>query len=450
MEDVSMPPLPRRLLVYLGLLAGCAGSALGLSPPGDSLAASEQTRGRGLLDAIAGVRGAPTLSRRGIERQLPAGTLLLEYSLGEERSVLWAVSRSGVASFELPSRARIEGLARRAFALLRESDRRHTRMAARRAAAELSHLLLGPVADRLAGQRLLFVPDGALAEVPFAALPDPAVPWKEDSSATWPEPLVLRHEVASIPSVSVLAALRARSFARRRRRPSGLLALLGDPVTDPADPRLPRPLSGRPPGTARGLSFPRLAHSGPEAAEIAALVPPGRLLAALGFAASRERVLSGELARYGLLHFSAHGLFAPAGPGGPALLLSRWDEAGQRRKGLLRASDLRGLHLPADLVTLAACDTAHEPAREPEGGGPAGLGLGQGFLAAGASRLLAGLWQVSDRSTADLMGRFYRALLHDGRPPGAALREAQVAMWRQERFAAPFHWAGFLLEGAPW
>ncbi len=448
-----MPPLPRRLLVCLGLLAGCAGSALGLASPRD-LAASEETRSRNLLDAITGGREAPTLSLAGIERQLPAGTLLLEYSLGKERSVLWAVSRRGAASFELPPRERIEGLARRAVALLRESDRRHTRRAARRSAAELSRLLLGPVADRLAGRRLLFVPDGALAEVPFAALPDPAGPWEEDSSAAWPEPLVLRHEVASIPSVSVLAALCARSFARRRRRPSGLLALLADPVTDPADPRLPRPLSGRPPGTARGLSFPRLAHSGPEAAEIAALVPPGRLLAALGFAASRERVLSGELARYGLLHFSAHGLFAPAGPGGPALLLSRWDEAGQRRKGLLRASDLRGLHLPADLVTLAACDTAHEPAREParepEGGGPAGLGLGQGFLAAGASRLLAGLWQVSDRSTADLMGRFYRALLHDGRPPGAALREAQVAMWRQERFAAPFHWAGFLLEGAPW
>jgi CHAT domain-containing protein len=445
MEDVSMPPLPRRLLVYLGLLAGCAGSALGLSPPGNSLAASEQTRGRGLLDAIAGVRAAPTLSRRGIERQLPDGTLLLEYCLGEERSVLWAVSRSGVASFELPPRARIEGLALRAFALLRESDRRHTRMAARRAAAELSRLLLGPVADRLSGQRLLFVPDGALADIPFAALPDPAASLPEGSSGAWPEPLVLRHEVAEVPSVSVLAALRSRSFARRRRRPRGLLALLADPVTDPADPRLPDPRPIRPPGAARGVPFPRLAGSGSEASAIAHLVPPDRLLAASGFAADRERVLSGELAGYRLLHFSTHGMFVPRDPEGPALVLSLWDSAGRRRAGLLRAGALAGLHLPADLVTLAACDTAREVP-----GGRGRAGLAQGFLAAGASRTLAGLWQVADRSTAVLMVRFYRALLAGGRPPGAALREAQISMWRQPAFTAPFHWAGFILQGAPW
>jgi CHAT domain-containing protein len=242
--------------------------------------------------------------------------------------------------------------------------------------------------------------------------------------------------VAVVPSASVLAALAARSLGRSS--PPGVLAFVGDAVTDPADPRLPVPFAlGRP---LRPF-LPRLAGAADEAAAITAMVPADRLLAALGFAANRERVLAGDLARFRLLHFSVHGLLAAPGRKGAALALSLWDREARRRPGLLRAGDLAGLHLPAQLVTLAACDTAREPR---------GAGLVRGFFAAGASRVLAGLWSVSDRSTAALMVRFYRGLLHEGRTPGEALRAAQLALWRQARFAAPFHWAGFVLQGAPW
>src|SRR5262249_39501960 len=49
-------------------------------------------------------------------------TLLLEYSLGEERSFLWAVTRAEVRSFELAKRGEIEPMAREVYQLITERN----------------------------------------------------------------------------------------------------------------------------------------------------------------------------------------------------------------------------------------------------------------------------------------------------------------------------------------
>jgi CHAT domain-containing protein len=72
-------------------------------------------------------------------------------------------------------------------------------------------------------------------------------------------------------------------------------------------------------------------------------------------------------------------------------------------------------------------------------------------MCAGAARVLASLWEVDDRKTASLMKAFYTRLLdEDGRmrmTPAAALRQARIEMWRSKLNNAPFHWAGFVLQG---
>jgi tetratricopeptide (TPR) repeat protein len=110
------------------------------------------------------------LSAAGIQALLDPDTLLLSYSLGEERSYLWAVTSDRIESFELPGRARVEALARKVHEELSRFDVEDRRREAEDAAA-LGRLLLGPVAGRLQGKRLVVVPDGALEYVPFAALP---------------------------------------------------------------------------------------------------------------------------------------------------------------------------------------------------------------------------------------------------------------------------------------
>jgi CHAT domain-containing protein len=66
---------------------------------------------------------------------------------------------------------------------------------------------------------------------------------------------------------------------------------------------------------------------------------------------------------------------------------------------------------------------------------------------AGAPRVVASLWKVPDRATADLMKHFYRAMLVERMRPAAALRAAQAALRRDSRTANPYYWAGFLLQG---
>jgi CHAT domain-containing protein len=71
----------------------------------------------------------------------------------------------------------------------------------------------------------------------------------------------------------------------------------------------------------------------------------------------------------------------------------------------------------------------------------------RGFFYAGAERVLVSLWNVNDQVTVELMRSFYRGMLMEGLSPAAALREAQDTIRRQERWRAPYYWAGFTLQG---
>ena len=152
------------------------------------------------------------------QQVLDADTLLLEYALGEERCYLWAVSRNAVASFELPKRAEVEVAARRFYDSLvtfnqssraagaNESQSLPLTSKTLKAALALSRMLLSPVASQLGAKRLLIVADGALQYVPFAAL--------SKSTAAY-QPLIVEHEVVSLPSASSLAVLRKDLAGRK-------------------------------------------------------------------------------------------------------------------------------------------------------------------------------------------------------------------------------------------
>src|ERR1044071_678118 len=144
---------------------------------------------------------------------LGAETVLLEYSLGEERSYVWAVTHDSVKSFELPARAQIESLSRRAYELLTASNlsvkdetiqQRQSRIRLAedefaRTSATLSQMILGPVADELHQKRIVIVADGALQYLPFPALPSPV---------SFKTPLIVEHEIVMLPSASALWLMR--------------------------------------------------------------------------------------------------------------------------------------------------------------------------------------------------------------------------------------------------
>jgi CHAT domain-containing protein/tetratricopeptide (TPR) repeat protein len=398
-----------------------------------------------------------------IQRELlDDDTLLLEYALGDEKSYLWAVTRSSLSSHELPPRADIEGAAREVYRMLAEyqaqsqtprADDAALNESYWRAAGAMSRVLLEPVAAQLGHKRLLIVADGALQYIPFEALPAPA--------GDTPAPLVLEHEIVSLPSVSTLAALRHRA-ARPESAPDKLVVVVADPVFELDDPRFQSPTAppeiGRPEPleAARlrsalrdvrqagvGSGLPRLPFTLQEAQAIMAVAPAGQARMVTGFEASRALAVGGELNRYRVVHFATHGVINCQHPELSGVVLSMLNERGGRENGFLQLHDIYKLDLSADLVVLSACSTGLGEEIRGEGL----VGLTQGFLHIGARSVVASLWQVDDRATAELMRHFYRAMFDDGLPPAAALREAKKAMWRESRWREPHFWAAFVLQG---
>lgn len=410
-----------------------------------------------------------------IQELLGEDTMLLEYFLGSEKSYLWAVTSGSVATFELPGRSALENEARRLYGLLASFSEtpedlplQQRRLYQDRiqknyseTAARLSEMLLAPVADRLAAKRLIIVADGALLYVPFAALPIPPGPRK---TADMQSPLIVRHEIVNLPSISVIAAIRKE--ASGCCSPSKTLAVLADPVFERDDPRVDpggprtrgRPAAGRAQlqpdqklpvsrgagATDEKLKFQRLPEAWAEAMAISKLVPQADRMLALGFDANISTATGAELRHYRIIHFATHALIYGVHPQLYGIVLSLVDKNGNPQDGFLRLNEIYNLKLETDLVVLSACQTAI--GKEIQGEGL--VGLTRGFIYAGAPRVVASLWKVNDKASAELMKNFYEAMLSRERlRPAAALRAAQIKMWKQSRWNFPYYWAAFLLQG---
>jgi len=399
------------------------------------------------------------------QQVLDPDTLLLEYSLGDNASFLFVVSHTSITSYQLPKRAEIEAATRRAYELLTAPQPRPGEIEAKRQArikeagesywpqaAVLSQMLLGPAASRLGSKRLLIVADGALQYLPFGALPTPdfraaASPGSGSAST----PLIAEHEIVHLPSASALAVLR-RELAGRRPA-SRAVAVLADPVFSADDARV-KPgaktqVGGEPPSDmtravndVRG-ELRRLLLTRDEAEAILSVTPRTAGLGALDFRANRATATGDELSHYRIVHFATHGLLNSKHPELSGLVLSLVDERGQPQDGFFRLHDIFNLRLPAELVVLSACQTGL--GKEIKGEGI--VGLTRGFMYAGAARVVASLWQVNDAATAELMKRFYHRMLKDGMRPAAALRAAQIEMWKKPQWQSPFYWGAFVLQG---
>lgn len=416
-------------------------------------------------------------------RVLDENSVLLEFALGTDQSYVWAVSKTGVASAKLPKQSEIEPLVRKLYDLVQQNRQtgvgrnltgvktdHQWKSEYQEIAAELSRMLLEPVAGHLKGKRLLIVPDGALHYLPFAVLPEPGTVPGKDS----PEPLLVNHEIVTLPSAATLVALREDST--RRKPASRELIVLADPVFSLKDPRVSQPKTqpgptaeSTEPVTSEGdrirnrmltiklpsasssspvgettIDIPRLQYTRDEANQIAKLIPSAsQKLKALDFAATRERVESPELNQYRYIHFATHGLLDSQRPELTSLVLSLVEKDGTSKNGFLRAFDVFNLNLSAELVVLSACQTGL--GQEIRGEGM--VGLTRGFMYAGAKRVVVSLWEINDLATAKLMEKFYRKLIKNKLSPPAALRAAQLEMWRSRQWNSPFYWAAFQLQG---
>jgi CHAT domain-containing protein/Tfp pilus assembly protein PilF len=412
------------------------------------------------------------LSVNEIQQQvLDPDTLLLEYALGPRHSYLFAVTPDSLRTYTLPAGQEIESRARDLYALLTHSSALPADQVDE-VTAQFSQVVLWPAATQLGYKRLVIVADGALNYIPLGALP---APLGGKAGVGKPPPLVAEHEIVYLPSASTLALLR-RDTQGRTPAPK-LLAVMADPVFTLEDDRVKTKtiastggagsvgsgrVSDRHPediaadlsrsqltrsvqesGVTRAGGIPRLPFTRQEADGIASLVPTSMRLEDLDFAASKAAATSNALSQYRMVHFATHGLLDSEHPELSGVVLSLVDEKGLPVDGFLRLDDIFNLNLPADLVVLSACQTGL--GKEIRGEGL--VGLTRGFMYAGAPRVVVSLWSVNDQATAELMVRFYKGMLVDKLRPAAALKAAQVSMWKDPRWSAPYYWAPFVLQG---
>jgi CHAT domain-containing protein len=419
---------------------------------------------------------------------LDADTALLEYSLGRERSYLWAVTKAGVTLHALPARDKLDALAmalrdrvvpqslrralldaggetrglteKRGLALANNATTANV-AAFVEASNALYQNTIAPVASSITNKRLLVVADGALNYVPFESLVTSMGASGDYSTLPY---LVKTNEVVYAPSASVVAAIRKQAASGANSNARGLL-VVADPIFDASDPRAKSPQAGASQTGAAPLAvdsavaditgatnkagsvnfkLARLNGTRLEAEQIKSLALTSGLSPDiwLDLDASESKVKTTDVSKYRFLHVATHGLLNTERPQFTGVVLSL---VGNREgDGFLRTDEIFNLRLGSPLVMLSACETGLGRERRGEGV----IGLTRAFMYAGAPTVGVSLWSVSDSSTAELMIDFYKRLLTKQPPTSpAAMRAAQLSMIAGKKYSAPFHWAPFVLVG---
>jgi CHAT domain-containing protein/tetratricopeptide (TPR) repeat protein len=328
------------------------------------------------------------------------------------------------------------------------------------AAERLRRLVWEPLEKQLpAGTDTIYLcPDGPLSRLPWAALPGTkkgAILLEDYALALVPHGPFLfdqLHRQDKTPRTGLLLALGGVAYDRD---PDGLR-----PQKD--EPRAQSPARGRKSGP-----WPELPGSARELDQMVALAKgldrPPRVLPLRGTAAGTAQVLAG-LPKARWAHLATHGFFAAsdsavrthllreadflrgvgaervgAGARNPltqtGLVLAGANRPARRESdhGILTAEAVVGLDLSGlELAVLSACETGLGEAQAGEGV----FGLQRAFHLAGTKNVVASLWKVDDQATAALMAVFYHQLWVKKRPPIQALRDAQLALYRNP-MAAP-------------
>ena len=339
---------------------------------------------------------------------------MVEYLLGERHSYYWVISVNGLVTYSqnLPSR---QAISKEVEALKKEVETNSStsNSAYLRLAKPLSSQLLDKKIAEFKPKRIVFVPDGSLHYLPFAALVSPTIN-RSDTSSNY---LVSDYSLVVLPSLTTLAIQRE---SQNNRLPAPkTLAILADPVFDNNDDphrcessalpnnslainqksaigrkdlAIPEDPTRSPNGEL--LKYPRLEFTQKEMREILRLPIRGGTFTACGFDANYKTATSPELSQYKIIHFATHGTVNITHPELSGLVLSLFDKTKrQTPEGLLNLNEIYKMRLQADLVVLSACETAIGTELKGEGV----VSLTRGFMVAGAKRVVASLWKVQGK-----------------------------------------------------
>jgi CHAT domain-containing protein/tetratricopeptide (TPR) repeat protein len=392
---------------------------------------AERRRARVLRDALLRTRDvkaksgiarnafaldASRVTLASVVKAMPAKTALIEFIAGRGGQPTTALVLTHASAFAVPV-APVDSMRDEIDRLLAQEKSERADSAT---AAQLGAQILGKVLRRLPSDvdELVIVPEDALHRLPFAAL-------IVDGHRA-----IERYAIHVAPSAAVALSLWGQ---RERTGPVRMLAF-GDALFPSDDVRNAPATRAHFAAFATNGGLPRLSASATEVREAVRRWPQSQAL--LGADASEANLKRLRLDQFRLIHFATHAEVDERSPGRSAIALA----AGGSEDGFVTAADLAALRLDADLVMLSGCSTALGQIVNGEGI----LGLTGPLLQAGAHSVVATLWPVSDRESAEFVQRFY-GYLASGAAATDALRLAQLEAMK--RGAPPRDWAAFVLTG---
>jgi CHAT domain-containing protein len=351
------------------------------------------------------------------QKLVKADTALLEFVIGEQRSFAFLVTRDEFVVAGLPPEKELTPLINNylEFLTLKESGP----FRGKKGGQKLFGLLIAPFQKHLGTtiKTVMIVPDGPLDYLPFESLIE------ADGKPSF---LIEKYEIVYGASASCLIAL-----GERPRKSTAPMDFLG--VANPY------------PASAYGLSldqeyrFPRLRYARREIRTIKNFFKPERTSLLMGRAAEEKKFKELRLADYRIIHLAAHGVIDDRNWWRSAMLLVK--DPGNVEDGFLQSTEIYLLRFSPDLLVLSGCQTGIGTLEKGEGIN----GMSSAFFYAGARSILLSLWSINDKATAMFMEYFYRRLT-GGKPAAEALRLAKMQMLRS-RYAHPFYWAAFVLNG---
>lgn len=152
-----------------------------------------------------------------------------------------------------------------------------------------------------------------------------------------------------------------------------------------------------------------------------------------------------QASNYGIVHFGTHTEINNLSPMMSRLILNpAYNDSTDENDGYLHAYEIYNLQLGAELAVLTACETGIGKQENGEGV----MSLAHSFAYAGCPSVVMSVWQIDEKTSAEIIEHFYDNL-SSGMPKNEALREAKLLYMKEHpgELSAPYYWAGMVLLG---
>ncbi|WP_282079893.1 CHAT domain-containing protein [Aquimarina algiphila] len=356
-----------------------------------------------------------------IQQQLDNKTTVLEFFTGDSISYAFTISKNNIAVQKLATPKLTEQVEDFRKSIIDQDVKSYKKQA-----SALYNKLINPIADQLVGDQLIIVPDGPLWHLNFDVLLT-----KQDDSNN---PALLSYLLKDYAITYANSANLLFAPFKENLESKVLQDCLAFSFSDSTQTGETRAISME---TLRGVGG-DLPGTRKEIKAISDIIDGQYYYGSQAVEANFKK----NAGQYNILHLALHGEVDNERPENSRLYFTKNKDTIE--DNLLYSHELFALDIPAELTVLSACNTGTGKIAKGEGI----MSLGNAFQYAGTKSLLLTNWEVSDKTTPEVMKYFYRNL-KEGMNKGKALQQAKLQYIAAADInrTAPFYWGAFYLVG---